>query len=170
MRTWMVRLCSLVCFATMLTGCGGGDSREPTPTTVTSTRQYQSLQFTLATRTAFRRGETVPLTFTVKNVGAQTVTTLLGPPEADAQVNQGERRIWRWSDDKAFPAVVYDLSLAPGESKTYPLDWDQKDGQGNAVPSGIYALKAWFNTGRIDGVPVSPQEDLAAEPIDVLIR
>ena len=170
MRKCMMRLCGLIGFAVMLAGCGGGDNTEPAPTTVTSTGQYQSLQFTLTTRTAFRRGETVPITFTVKNVGAQTVTAFLGPPEADAQVSQGGRQIWRWSDGKVFPAVVYDLSLAPGESKTYQLDWDQKDSQGNLVPSGTYALKSWFTARRINGAPVSPEQDLAAQPIEVVIR
>jgi hypothetical protein len=170
MRKYGASLCGLICFVMMLAGCGGGDGTGPAPAAVTSTRQYQSLQFTLTTRTAFRRGETVPMTFTVKNVGSQTVTAFLGPPEADAQVSQGGRQIWRWSDGKAFPAVVYNLSFAPGESKTYQLDWDQKDSQGDAVPSGTYALKPWFNTGRINGVPVSPQQDLAAEPIEVVIR
>jgi len=156
--------------ALSLTACGGGGDNSPV--TVTTTRQFQSLQISLTTRRVARLGETVPITFTINNVGAGTITVMLGgAPDAISQVKQGNVEIWNWATGKAYPAVLPSpQSIAPNETRTYDLSWDQKNNSGDQVLSGSYMINAWFNTASVNGNTVSPQTDLAAEPITVAIQ
>ena len=154
-----------------LMGCSGGGGTASQP--ISRTSRFDALEFTLTTRTLFAPGENVPLTLVVKNTSNQTVTITLGPPESDARVSQGGNTVWRWSDGKAFPAVIGTLRLLPGESRTYTLDWDQRDRQGAQVPRGTYQVKAWFN-GYPDNVqfvqPPNPENDWPVGPILITIR
>ena len=150
-----------------LAACGGkGDS-----SLVTTTRQSQSFQISLTTRNTARLGDTVPITFTVKNLSTETTTVMLGgAPEAISQVKQGNVEIWNWATGKAFPAVLPSpQSIAANETRTYDLSWNQKDNAGNSVAAGSYTINAWFNTASVNGNTVSPQTDLAAEPITIVI-
>ena len=167
-RTILNRMWAAATVALALSGCGGGTGTD-SPTEVTSTRRHGPLEFTLTTRRAARRGETVPITFSVTNTGGQTVNATVGPPEAISRVTRAGEEVWNWARNKGFPTVVYDLSLAPRASKTYSLDWDQRDNEGRPVPAGVYRVHAWFTAGRLDGAAVNPETDLAADPIDLLL-
>src|SRR5450432_3928902 len=99
------RLFAVLIVAVTLTACGDeGDNGLVIPvipvipvtpvTLVTTTRQTQSLQLNLTTRSIARLGDTVPITFTVKNISAGTVTVMLGgAPVAISQVKQGNLEI-----------------------------------------------------------------------------
>ena len=66
----------------LLTGCGSGDSASDGP--VTTTRTAGSLEFTLSVpKSNYTRGETVPVTLSVKNIG--TVRFILEYFDAAAQ-------------------------------------------------------------------------------------
>jgi len=94
-----------------------------------------------------------------------------GAPEAISQVKQGNVEIWNWETGKTFPTVLPSpQSIAPNEARTYDLSWDQKNNVGDQMPRGSYTINAWFNTASVNGNPVSPQIDLAAEPIAVVIQ
>ena len=151
-----------------LTACGGGRDDNLT----TTTRQSQSLQISLTTRSIARLGDTVPITFTITNVSAGTTTVMLGgAPEAISQAKQGNVEIWNWATGKAFPAVLpYPQSIAPDETRTYDLSWDQKNNAGDQVLRGSYTINAWFNTYNVNGIIITPQTDLAADPITVVIQ
>ena len=161
-----------LCGSTFLISCGsnGGNTSAKSNGLVTSTGQYQSLQITLTTRGVSRSGETVPITFKVENIGTGSVFVTFGEPEADAQVKQGDALIWQWSFGKQFPSILNALPIAPGQSKTYSLDWNQKDNEGSQVSPGSYTVNAWFNADSVDGVKVTPQTDLAAQPITIVIQ
>ena len=152
-----------------LVSCGSG-SDNTANSIATSTRQFQSLQLTLTMPNNARLGEAIPITFTVKNIGAETITVLLADPEAISQAKLGNTEIWNWAFGKPFsPVLPSSKSIAPGETKSYDLSWNQKDNAGNQVSSGKYSIKSWFNTTSVNGVEVSPQTDLAPEPITVTL-
>lgn len=165
---WIKKLFVVLMAAMTLTACGGGGDNG----LVTTTRQSQSLQINLTTLKSARTGDTIPITLTVKNISAGPITVMLGgAPEAISQVKQGNVEIWNWATGKAFPAVLPSpQSIGPNETKTYDLSWDQKSNAGVQVPSGSYTINAWFNTSIVNGATVSPQTDLAAEPISVVIQ
>ena len=160
-----LRMIALVVLA--LAACGSkGDS-----SLVTTTRQSQSFQISLTTRNTARLGDAIPITLTIKNLSTETTTVMLGgAPEAISQVKQGNVEIWNWATGKAFPAVLPSpQSIASNETRIYDLSWDQKDNAGNPVAAGSYTINAWFNTASVNGNTVSPQTDLAAEPIIIVI-
>ena len=137
----------------LLTGCGGGSSStSATPVdtnSTTSTRTYNDLQFTLSTTKATFRGEQVPLTFTVKNIGSQTISATGGGCNVLLRVLQGTQIIG--PEPASCGAGGYTSTLNSGESKTYTTMWSQKDVNGNQVASGIYTLRVWTTAGNING-------------------
>jgi hypothetical protein len=172
MKKLNVLLILFLCSSTFLISCGndGGNISSKNNRLVTSTGQYQSLQISLTTRSISRGGEMVPMTFKVENIGTRTVFVTSGEPEADAQVRQGDALIWQWSFGKEFPSILNGLSIEPGQSKTYALNWNQKDNEGNQVSPGSYTVNAWFNADSVAGVKVTPQSDLATQPISIVIQ
>jgi len=152
----------------LLGGCGStGTESEGI---VTSTRHYESLQISLTTHSAARLGDVVPITYTLTNIGAEAVYLIYGDPAADAQVTQGPTEIWRWSFGQAFPAILFGQLLAPGESNTYSWNWEQKDNEGRQIPLGSYTINAWFDAESVNRVKVTPQIDLAAKPITIVLH
>ncbi|MES2462888.1 MAG: hypothetical protein V4671_20075 [Armatimonadota bacterium] len=165
-----------------LTGCGGGSSTtenaNPNPTQTTRGR-YGSLEFTLfTTGTYFPKTEAdVPFVFTVKNTGSTPVTFGDAAPAYRAEIRQGDTLIWdRWVGF-GFGAGFAMASLAPGETRRYEFRWNVKNnvvpvaapGQSpvEAVP-GTYRITAY--SGMIlEGVN-NPRTQLAADPIDIVVR
>lgn len=164
-------------------GCGGGGSSTPVSTgPITSAlKQTGDLQFTLTTpKTTYTRGEAVPFTFTVKNVGAQTasitnqlylfrVTTIM----------QGSRLTARFPASNA--ESFYAFSLAPSTSKSESASWDQKDSNGQQVAAGQYALSSYAPIGSVNGniyLATLPgdqwfaywQANFATNPVTITIR
>jgi len=162
-----VSMAAVIALTSAACGGNGGDSA-----IATSTRQSGPFTITLTIQPVALRGDTVPITFAIKNISTETATVMLGgAPEAISQVKRGDVEIWNWATGKAFPAVLPSpQSVAPNETRTYDLSWDQKDNSGNQVAAGSYTINAWFNTASVNGSAVSPQTDLAAEPITVVIQ
>ncbi len=149
---YLLRLSSAIAgfslLACILSGCGSSSSDGGSGgrgELVTSTHQYQSLQFSLTTLNIVRSGEEVPISFTVKNTGSLRFEMFTGLPEATIQVCQGESEIWNPYYGRAFPALAYQFILPPGEAKSYPFSWSQRDNSGNQVATGSYTVKATFN-------------------------
>ncbi len=137
---------------------------------VTGTGQYASLQVSLTAQSVNRLGDTVPMTFSIKNIGDTSVWVVYDCPDADVQVNQGYTIIWQWSFGQVFACSGAGSLLAPGDSMTYSRSWDEKDNEGNQVPSGSYTITAWFDAQSVDGVKVTPQTDLSTQPITIAIQ
>jgi len=64
--------------------------------------------------------------------------------------------VWKWSYDKAFAQLMWQLDLKPGESSSQQGVWDLKANDGSQVPAGIYRVKVWITS-------YSPDRDVAVE-------
>jgi len=102
----------------------------------------------LLDRTQLKRGESVALTLRVKNLlsipvvlhfrDGQIFDFLAFRSPADGVA---DRVIWRWSQDQVFTQALRDLTLAPGEERTYEVSWDGRASSGEML-SGAVALRA----------------------------
>ncbi|HME51716.1 MAG TPA: BsuPI-related putative proteinase inhibitor [Candidatus Lokiarchaeia archaeon] len=121
------------------------------------------LMFTMSLQgTVFPVGQTVNITFTVRNVGFWTIDYTLTEPEFDFIVNNSAHdQIYRWTTGQAFPMFCTVLHLQPGEYRTSVLSWPQAwhqsvyTGEGVQVPLGQYSI-----VGKCDtlGWQVGPLE------------
>lgn len=64
--------------------------------------------------------------------------------------------VWKWSHDKAFAQLMWQLDLKPGESYSRQEVWNLKANDGSQVPPGIYRVKVWITS-------YSPDRDIAVE-------
>src|SRR5215471_13665733 len=53
--------------------------------------------------------------------------------------------VYRWSDGKAFGAVVQEVPFERGE-KNWPITVNLRDANGNPFPPGRYVAEAWLTT------------------------
>jgi len=69
-------------------------------------------------------GEAVEFTLTVTNAGDESVAlTFRDGLTADFTVLDGDREVWRWSDDRMATQAVRHEELAPGESLVAEAAW-----------------------------------------------
>jgi len=139
-----IRLLTASGIAFALSGCGG--SSTSIGGLQTPTGRFGDLSFTSSTdKSVYASGETVTITFTIQNVGATTQVLTGSAPDADTRVRRASDGaiLWQWSVGKLFPAALDQTRLGPGESRTLTFTWDQKDQQGNLVPTGSYVIEAW---------------------------
>ncbi|MBM3471071.1 MAG: hypothetical protein FJX73_09825 [Armatimonadetes bacterium] len=94
---------------------------------------------------AYAPGATVQVTLRVTNLAAlPAVLTASSAQEYDFFARQRSALIWQWSHDRAFAQVVREMTLAPGQTRTYTASWDQRDLQGRRVEAGAYEVSAVF--------------------------
>jgi hypothetical protein len=69
----------------------------------------------------------------------------------------GRAEVWRASRGRMFAQVVSELTLKPGESRSFTTTWNQTDGEGRPVPPGVYRAVGLVPGGdpgcRSDAVP-----------------
>lgn len=174
---------AFACLLVLGNGCGGGGSSTPTTTgpVTSAVKQTGDLQFTMTiSKSTYARGEAVPFTFTVTNVGTQPIlvtnqldlfrVTIISK---GAQVVSG----FPTANQTAF----YDFKLAPGESKSESDTWDQRDDNKQQVPKGQYLLSSHVPANEInttfllDSLPVEQwgafwQANYASTPLTITIR
>ena len=161
----------VVLLPTLLAGCGEGDGTlSAINSNNQSPRQVGSLEFTLmTTKATFTRGESVPLTFSVKNIGSQTEDARLGACDwFETKVSSGSQAVWQESHTHGCGSVVQPVSIAPGETKTYTYDWPQTDENRVQVPAGHYTLTSWYQPANTTDLPIENREtNGAANPIQI---
>jgi flagellar hook assembly protein FlgD len=52
------------------------------------------------------------------------------------------KEVWLWSKDRTFAEVLEQVSLKASETLSFDESWDQKDNDGQAVPTGNYTVTA----------------------------
>ena len=90
--------------------------------------------------TTFSRGEAVSLTLSITNCGAKPVTRWYSSSQFfDFDVrNASGSKVWHWSHERVFLAVITERTFQPGEPVTYAAVWNQENNDGQKVPPGRY--------------------------------
>ena len=128
-----------------------------------STVVVDGLEFTLSTpQSTFRAGDLVPITMRVENLNNSSMTFRFNSTKQhDLHVEDGGRRVWRWSTDRAFGRALTSFTLKPGESRTWSEDWDQTNDGGQTLAAGDYELV---------GVLPASQDLRSSAPLTITLR
>ena len=87
-------------------------------------------------------GEKVRLTYAIQNRGDRPITyTFPSTQRYDMWVEAGGAEVYRLSKGKFYAAVVTSIVLKPGETKTFNIQWDQRDDRRRPVGAGIYRAR-----------------------------
>jgi hypothetical protein len=54
--------------------------------------------------------------------------------------DENNQLVWRWSEGKFFIMILTELTLAPGESKTFDASRVFVDKEGEPMPEGVYTV------------------------------
>lgn len=125
-------------------------------------------------KTQFTTGELITFELSITNItGVPMTLTLASPQTYEFLVAPaGETQpVWHWSSNKVFPAVIEELSLAAGETKTYREAWDQMNDAGSAVTAGDYVAQGFMWTmqeANIDAI--SAETETRSAPVRFSIQ
>jgi hypothetical protein len=160
------RLSLPICIVTLLllpflVSCGSGTSSvSENP----NARRFGPFEFELTTpKTTFASGESIPVTFAVRNVSSKTVNV------GFAGCITLHRIILGAQDITPAPICSGDnqtSSLAPNEVKTYTDDLRSE------VKPGQDTITVWYHASSIDGVMMTDAEaeqNLFATPIQITV-
>ena len=88
----------------------------------------------------FPTGETITFVVTFRNRAATPRTLTLPTSQTlDCLVYAADHKeVWRHSSGRMFAQVITELTLKPGESRTFTATWNQADSKGKPVPPGEY--------------------------------
>jgi hypothetical protein len=75
------------------------------------------------------------------------------PPPSEDPLPE-DRIVWRWSADKAFTQVIWKMTLAPGESRTYSESWTARDAEGNPLKGRFWVIGSLVSVPGGDSRPV----------------
>ena len=104
-------------------------------------------------KATYNRGEQVTINISLKNITSETLNFTEYPPIVS---------LMKESDHMAaytFAAGTQAKSLAPGETATFALTWDQRDARGNLVAAGRYSLELedlYYQGAIVKLTPVEP--------------
>lgn len=69
--------------------------------------------------------DSVQFTFTVTNAGTEQIEMAFPSGKiADIAVSKSGQEVWRWSAGRMFTQAIETVMLAPGESFTREMDWE----------------------------------------------
>ena len=101
------------------------------------------IQATKAGEISYKLGETVKLTYAVRNTCSEPVKyTFSSSMQFDLWIKRGDKEIYRMSKGRMYAMVITTLELQPGETKTFDIEWNQKDNAGKSVGPGMYEVYA----------------------------
>lgn len=100
-----------------------------------------------------------PITFalTIRNrSNAARTLTLPSSQTHDCIVYSAKKQeVWRWSAGRLFTQAITELSLAPGESRSFTSTWNLTDRKGAPLPAGDYQVVGLV-PGRAPGLRSGP--------------
>jgi len=138
--------------AVLAAACGNGDEGEPSPTstavaTPTPTGPPFSFEgpvgIDLTTYGVFyEQGKQAR--FTILVAASEPITLYYRSTQRYEIVitDSEDKEVWRWSKDKGFGQVLEQVSLGANEWLTFDESWDQRDNDGQPVPTGNYTVTA----------------------------
>lgn len=107
------------------------------------------LTFTLETdKAVYEEGEEVKIAYKVRNKGnGEAVIKFSSSQLYDIIVsNKDGDDVWHWSAGQSFSQAETTLTINPGQTETYEVQWDQNDNNGDTVPLGTYRIQAFLTT------------------------
>jgi len=112
-------------------------------------------------------GDSANMVLILKNNGSKNVTFWMGPPFFDVYLyDLNDHLVAKWSEGKAFPEYIMEITLQPGETFSKTVDWnlysyDYKGGGFIPVKPGKYRVSGvWLGQPRIETakVPITVNE------------
>jgi hypothetical protein len=89
--------------------------------------------------------DSVRLVLQVTNAGTAPVPlTFNSGQSADFTVSDGGRELWRWSGDMMFTQAIRNVSLAPGETRSFDATWTPPAGT-----HGQLTARAWLTAREV---------------------
>ena len=120
---------------------------------------------------AFRTGEPISFVITLHNRAdgprgltlptSQTHDCIVYRGDGAKRTEKGRDAVWRYSQGRMFAQVLTELTLAPGESRSFSTIWKQTDAQGRPVVPGDY---------QVVGLVPGGAPGCRAEPVSFTIR
>lgn len=137
----------LFCLGFGTTGCGDdGENGVPLFETTLSVQDGSG-----QAATTFTTGQPISFVLSVKNLtdAPQTITLPTGQG-LDVLVLQANQTTvhWRWSYGQGFTQAITYLNFTPGETKTFPVVWGQKDNGGAQVNPGDFEAQGHVATSE----------------------
>ncbi len=113
-------------------------------------------------RDLYLRGETVRIVVTIINTGSETLTLNYSSGcKAFFNVETVSGAVvYEWERHVGCTLLPTSLTLQPGESTSFPFNWDQVDDFGIAVPTGTYVVRS--------EIPSLPQVQEGSAVISIL--
>lgn len=89
-------------------------------------------------------GEKVVINYSIRNDGCKPlVYNFPTTKQFDVWITRGDsEELFRLSKNKLYAQMLTSIRLAPGETKTFRAEWDQKDSKGDQVGPGTYTICA----------------------------
>lgn len=83
------------------------------------------------------------LNFRLDNTSGEPLTFTFGSSQQyDFTIyNEQNKKVYQWSEGKAFLTVIQEVTLDPGDSLTYNPTWDFTDKTGTRLPDGKYRVE-----------------------------
>ncbi len=112
---------------------------------------------------AFGRDKSIRMVLTIRNRTSDTLKLSLPSACTHDMVvtTKQHKELWRWSTGRMFAQVLTDVTLLPGESKSFVEIWDQTGSDGRPVPPGEYEAV---------GLIPARNEDIRSKPQVFTIR
>jgi len=120
---------------------------------VTENLTTNRLQLTLSTSAdTLQHGQTVKLALTAKNLSDVLLTLQFRDGQiydfyaeqflpGTSPASRAFTKVWDWSHDKAFTQALRAITLLPGETLSYEIDWDGRDNSGQLL-TGLFYVRA----------------------------
>jgi len=117
-------------------------------------------------------GDSVKIVLTLKNNGNKNATFWMGPPFFDVYLyDLSDNLVAKWSEGKAFPEYIMEITLQPEETFSKTVDWnlssyDYENGGFVPVKPGKYRVSGvWLGQPPIETakIPVTVNEVLYTE-------
>jgi hypothetical protein len=120
------------------------------------------LELTMSLQKAtFNIGEPINITFTVTNIGSQTISYTHLAPEFDFIVsNSSNSKLYQWSLYQMFPMITWVTPLDPGHNVNSTLTWPQTcnqtvyNNEGTPVSPGQYSIIGIFVHFNLQTSPI----------------
>jgi hypothetical protein len=154
MKAVVALLAILAATLAVASACGdGGEEPSPSPTGVATPTPSATPTFPFEFEgpigidvttfgAFFEEGEPIQLGITVAVREPMTLYYRTSQRYDLAVVNSEGQEVWRWSRDRAFAQVTEEVPLEANEMLSFPETWDQRDNDGQQMPTGDYQVVA----------------------------